>query len=328
MLDMRRRQFIALLGGAVSWPLAARAQPPPMQVVGFLGGATADGWAPYVAPFLQGLSETGYVEGRNVAIEYRFADGQYDRLPGMVADLIERQERVIAATGTPAALAAKAATRTIPIVFEVISDPVQIGLVASLNRPGGNVTGVTQLNVEIGPKLLELIHEVVPTATNIVLLVNPTNPTADSLSRNLEAAARTLGVRLHVVEVSTERDIDAAFATLVELRAGGLVMGGDAFINTRSRQIAALALRHAVPSIYQSRVFTTAGGLMSYGGDSANAYQHAGVYVGRILKGEKPTDLPVVQATKVELVINLTTAKALGLTMPITLLGRADEVIE
>jgi putative ABC transport system substrate-binding protein len=324
---MKRRQFITLLGGAAAaYPLAARAQP--MPVIGFLGGVTASGWAPYVAAFRHGLGEAGYVEGRNVAIEFRWADGQYDRLPAMAADLARRQVTALAAASTPAALAAKAATATIPVVFTTISDPVQIGLVASLSRPGGNVTGVTQLNVEIGPKLLELMHEVVPTAASIALLVNPANPNAESLSRNLQAAARTLGVQLHILHAGTERDIDAAFATLVQLRAGGLVIGGDAFLNTRSEQLGALALRHVVPAIYQTRVFATLGGLMSYGGSATDAYRQAGVYTGRVLKGEKPADLPIQQANKIEMIVNLKTAKALGIKVPLPLLGRADEVIE
>jgi putative ABC transport system substrate-binding protein len=278
--------------------------------------------------FRQGLRETGYDEGRNVAIEYRWAEGQYDRLPAMAADLIHRQVSVIAAVTTPAALAAKAATATIPIVFTTISDPVQIGLVASLSRPGGNVTGVTQLNVEVGPKLLELLHEVVPTATIMALLVNPGNPNAETTKRDLQAAARTLGLQLHVLNASNEGDFDAVFARLRQLRAGGLVIGGDVFFTGRSEQLAALTLRHAVPSIYQPRAFVAAGGLMTYGAIATEAYRQVGVYTGRILKGEKPTDLPVQQATKVELIINLKTAQTLGLTFPLSLLGRADEVIE
>jgi putative ABC transport system substrate-binding protein len=324
---MRRREFITLLGAAAAWPLAARAQQP-MPVVGVLGGATAQGWAPLVAAFRQGLSETGAVEGRNVASEARWAEGQYDRLPALAADLIQRQVAVIAAFTTPAALAAKAATATIPIVFTTISDPVKIGLVTSLSRPGGNVTGVTSLSVEVGPKLLELLREVVPGATSIALLVNPTNPNTEAVAREIQAAARTMGLQLQVLQAGTEAEIETAFATLAQRRPGGLVIGGDTFLNTRSGQLAALALRHAVPAIFSSRAFAVAGGLMSYAGNATDAYRQAGVYAGRILKGEKPADLPVQRSTKVELVVNLTTAKALGITVPLPLLGRADEVIE
>ncbi|HEX2171204.1 MAG TPA: ABC transporter substrate-binding protein [Dehalococcoidia bacterium] len=326
---MRRREFISLLGGAAAaWPLTARAQQPTMPVIGLLGGATATAWIPYVAAFRQGLSEAGYVEGRNVAIEYRWADGQYERLPAMAAELVHRKVSVLAAFTSPAALAAKAATATIPIVFSIIADPVQIGLVASLSRPGGNVTGMTYLQVEIGPKLLDLMHEVVPTATNMALLINPTSPNAETLSRNLQAAARRLGLQLHILHASTEGEIDAAFASLVQLRAGGLVIGGDVLMNTRSGQLATLALRHAVPTIYQSRVFAAAGGLMSYGGSATDSYRQAGVYAGRVLKGERPADLPIEQPTKFELLINLKTAKALGIEIPVAVLARADEVIE
>jgi putative tryptophan/tyrosine transport system substrate-binding protein len=324
-----RRELLAALGGAaVAWPLAARAQQPAMPVIGLLGSATAREWAPLVAAFLRGLSEAGYDDGRNVAIEYRWADGQYDRLPAMAADLVRRQVTVIAALTSPSAIAAKAATAIIPIVFTTIADPVQIGLVASLNRPGGNLTGVTILNVEIVPKMLELLHEVVPTATTMAALVNPTNPNADTWSTGLQVAARTLGLELNVLRASTERDIDEAFATLIPLRVGGLVIVNDVFLITREEQLAALALRHKLPTIFQSRESVVAGGLMSYGGSASDAYRQAGVYTGRVLKGEKPADLPVQQATKVELYINLKTAKTLGITIPLPLSGRADEVIE
>jgi len=326
---MKRREFITLLGSAAAaWPLAARAQQPAMPVIGLLGSATAREWAPLVAAFLRGLSEAGYDDGRNVAIEYRWADGQYDRLPAMAADLVRRQVTVIAALTSPSAIAAKAATAIIPIVFTTIADPVQIGLVASLNRPGGNLTGVTILNVEIVPKMLELLHEVVPTATTMAALVNPTNPNADTWSTGLQVAARTLGLELNVLRASTERDIDKAFATLIPLRVGGLVIVNDVFLITREEQLAALALRHKLPTIFQSRESVVAGGLMSYAGSTSDVYRQAGVYTGRILKGANPADLPVVQATKFELVINLQTARLLGITVPPTLLARADEVIE
>jgi ABC-type uncharacterized transport system substrate-binding protein len=326
---MRRRQFITLLGGAAAWPIAARAQQPAMPVIGFLGSASAGPYARMMAAFRQGLNETGYVEGRNVAIEYRWAEGQNDRLPALAADLVRRQVTVIATTGTPETLAAKAATATIPIVFQVGIEPVQVGLVASLSRPGGNLTGVTNLNVEVGPKRLELLKELVPTATLMALLVNPTSPNlTESTTKDALAAARTLGVQLHVLHASTERDIDDAFAALVQLRAGALVIGSDVFFNSRREQLAALALRHAVPAIFQYREFAVAGGLMSYGANFTESYRQVGVYTGRVLKGEKPSDLPVHQSTKVELIINLKTAKALGITFPLTVLGRADEVIE
>jgi putative ABC transport system substrate-binding protein len=327
---VRRRDFITLLGGAAAvWPLAALAQQPGVPVVGFLNVASPEGYRPMVTAFRQGLQESGYVEGRNVAIEYRWAEGRSDRLPALAADLVHRQVAVIAATTTPAALAAKAATTTIPIVFETGGDPIQIGLVASLNRPGGNATGVSQLNTEVMPKRLELLHELLPTATAIALLVNPTNPAlAEVVLRASRAAIQTLGLDLHVLNASAESDFDAVFANVIQLRAGGLVIGADAFFTSRQEQLAALALRHAVPAVYEYREFVAAGGLLSYGGSLPDSYRLAGVYSGRILKGEKPGELPVQQVTKVEMFLNLKTAKALGITVPLPLLGRADEVIE
>jgi putative ABC transport system substrate-binding protein len=328
---MRRREFVTLLGGAVaSWPLVARAQQSAMPVVGFLNAASAQSYALPLAAFLKGLGEAGYVDGRNVTIEYRWAEGQNDRLPTLVADLVQRQVAVIAATSTPAALVAKAATTTVPIVFETAGDPVQLGLVASLNRPGGNATGVTQTNLEIAPKRLELLHELLPAARVMALLVDPSNPAiAETTANQMRAAARTLGLELHVLNASSESDFDAVFAKLSQLRASGLVISaGTAFFVSRSGQLAALVARHALPSVGSNRAFAVAGGLMHYGADIVDAYRLTGGYVGRILKGEKAADLPVQQATKIELVINLKAAKALGVTVPLPLLGRADEVIE
>jgi putative tryptophan/tyrosine transport system substrate-binding protein len=325
---MRRRKFIALLGGAAAaWPLAARAQQPSMPVIGFLHSVSADLYADQVRGFHHGLGEKGYAEGRNVLIEYRWAGDQYDRLPALAADLVHREVSVIV-TNAPGALPAKAATTTIPIVFVTGVDPVAIGLVGSLARPDGNVTGVTTLNVEVVPKRLELLHEMVPAIPVIAALVNPTNPNAANVSNELRVAAGKLGIKLHILHASTEADFDGVFASLVQLRASGLVIATDPFLIGRSVQLAALTTRHAVPSIFQFRPFARAGGLMSYGGDSVELYRQIGIYAGRILRGEKPADLPVQQATKVELVINLNTAKALGISVPLSLLGRADEVIE
>jgi putative ABC transport system substrate-binding protein len=325
--QLKRREFITLLSGtAMAWPLWARAQQSATPVIGFLS-ASPGPVASMEVGFRGGLNETGFAEGRNVAIEFRWAD-QYDRLPALAADLVRRRVTVIATSGLPAAVAAKAATATIPIVFQLASDPVALGLVTSLNRPGGNLTGLTSLNEEIGPKRLELLHEVVPSATIIALLMNPTSPNAETLSRNVQEVASTLRLKLPVLHASNERDFDTVFASLAQLQAGGLVAGAHVFFNSRSEQLAALALRHAVPMITPYREFAVAGGLMSYGQSIPDQYRQAGVYVGRILKGEKPSDLPVQQATKVDLIINLKTATALGVTFPLSLLGRANEVIE
>jgi putative ABC transport system substrate-binding protein len=328
---VKRREFITLLlGAATAWPLAARAQQPVLPVIGFLGSASPDDYTIRLRAFREGLRAAGYVVGQSVNIEYRWAEAHNDRLPELAAQLVHQQVAVlVAGGGTASALAAKAATASIPIVFGIGADPVGVGLVASLNRPGGNVTGVTSLNIEVGPKRLELMHELLPSATSLALLVNPANPAlAEPALRSAQAAAHAIGLQLHVLHASSERDFDTAFAALSQLHAGGLVIGADNFFTAKSEQLAALTVRHTVPAIYQFRQFATAGGLMSYGSSETEYYGLIGSYAGRILKGDKPADLPVQQSTKVELIINLKAARALGLTVSLPLLGRADEVIE
>jgi putative ABC transport system substrate-binding protein len=327
---MKRREFITLVGGAAVWPLAAQAQQPAMPIIGFLGTSSPDLYAIRLGVFRDGLKEAGYVEGQNVAIEYRWADDVVERLSALAADLVQRRVNVIvAASGTPGAVAAKAATTTIPIVFAVAVDPIKVGFVESLNRPGGNLTGVTNLNVEIGPKRLEVLHALLPAATDFAVLVDPTGPAlAEPFVREVQAAAHSLGLRLHVLNASTERDFDSVFARLIQLKAAALIIGPSTFFVGRGEHFATLATRYKVPTIYQYRPFAAAGGLMSYGSDETEYYHLVGSYTGRILKGEKPAQLPVQQSTKVELIINLKTAKALGIDVPLSLLGRADEVIE
>jgi putative tryptophan/tyrosine transport system substrate-binding protein len=326
---MRRRDFIKVIGGGVAaWPLAARAQQSTMPVVGFVNIGSAEGYAPQVSAFLKGLTEAGYVDGQNVAIEYRWANGQYDRLAALVDDLVRRRVWVIAATSTPANLVAKAATTTIPIVFTTGGDPVQLGLVASLGRPGGNVTGVTNVTVEVAPKRLELAHELVPQASVFGLLINPANPLAENVKRDSQAAALKLGLQLNVQHATTDAELDKAFAAFREMQVGAVVIGTDGFFNDHVEHLAALAIRYSVPVVYQYHQFVAAGGLASYGGSILDSYRLAGGYVGRILKGEKPADLPVQQASKIELLLNLKTAKTLGITVPQSVQNRADEVIE
>ena len=325
---MRRRAFTTgSLGGFLAWPLVARAQQPPMPVVGFLNGSSAQGYGPFVIAFRQGLSEAGFTEGRNVVIEYHWAEGHYERLQFLASELVRRQVAVIAATSTPANTVAAKATRTIPIVFTTSSDPIKLGLVASLARPGGNVTGVVTLNVEVVTKRLELLREMAPAAGTIGVLVNSTNFTGATQSQSLQAAAANIGRQIVMLSAATEADIDAAFARLAEQRIGALFVETDAFLFSRRDQLAALAKRYSVATIFDRLESAEAGGLMSYGGSVKDVYRLAGGYAGRILKGEKPADLPVNQSTRLELVINLKTAKALGITVPPSLLLRADEVI-
>jgi putative tryptophan/tyrosine transport system substrate-binding protein len=325
---MKRREFISLVGGAAAWPLAARAQQPAIPVIGFLDAASLETEVRGLAEFRKGLSEIGYVEGQNVMIVYRSAEGQADRLPALAADMVQRRVAVIVTVANNAAVAAKATTTTIPIVFTVGGDPIKMGLVDSLNRPGGNITGVSFLSSDIIAKMLEALHELMPKAARIAALVNPTNQNAAADTKEAEAAARTLGLELQVLNASNGREIDDAFALLVERRAAALLIEGDPFFIGRMKQLVVLTARHAIPAIYQGRDFPDAGGLISYGANRSDALRLAGGYTGRILKGERPVDLPVQLATKLELVVNLNTAKALGLEVPATLLARADEVIE
>ena len=328
---MRRREFISLLAGtAAAWPLAAHGQQPAMPVIGYLGSETPEKFGIRVTAFLQGLGAMGYDDGRNVKIEYHWANGQNDRLPGLAADFVRRQVTVIVAPGSViAALAAKAATNTIPIVFETGVDPVGAGLVKSMNRPEGNITGTVSLNAHVTPKRVELMHELLPKAKRFAVLANPANQAnLDLTMKGSEGPARALGLQLHFLNASTERDIESAFEKLTQLEVGGLIIAADIFFNSRTEQFAALTLKHGVPAVHSVRDFAAAGGLVSYGGNIRDSHRQAGVYTARILKGEKPANLPVQQVTKVELTINLKTAKALGITVPNTLIGRADEVIE
>jgi ABC-type uncharacterized transport system substrate-binding protein len=330
MLELRRREFITLLGGAAAWPLAARAQQPAMPVVGFIGPGSLDTYVRYLAAFRKGLNESGFVEGQNVTIEYRWAEGQYDRMPELAAELVRRQVAVIAVPGSPpGARAAQAATSTIPIVFGVGEDPVKLGLVASLGRPGGNLTGINFFSAELVAKRLELLRELVPGAVRVAVLVNPADAIrVESVLSDVQAAASAIGLQTQVFNASTSREIDTAFTALVRERADAVFVGPDAFFNARRVQLSNLAARHMIPAIYASREYADAGGLMSYGTSLADMHRQVGAYTGRVLRGAKPADLPVVQSSKFELVINLQTARLLGLDVPPSLIGRADEVIE
>ena len=326
---MRRRAFIGLVSGAVMWPLTARGQQSTIPVVGFLGGTSPSLYTTRLQAFRAGLKEAGYVENENVRIEYRWAEGQNNRLPVLAAELVRRPVAVlVAAGGIPSAIAAKAATATIPIVFAVATNPIELGLVTSLNRPGGNVTGVANLNAEMDPKRLQLLRELLPGVAVIAVLVNPSSGTGEPFTQVLRPAAQALGVQLRFLDANTDGDLDKAFAALAQIRGAALVISPDIFFNSRSKQIAELSVRYAVPTVYQYRPFAASGGLLSYGSDETEYYRPVGVYTGKILNGAKPGDLPVVQFTKTELIVNLKTAKALGLTVPLSLLGRADEVIE
>jgi ABC-type uncharacterized transport system substrate-binding protein len=327
---VRRREFIRLLGGAsIAWPLAARAQQPVMPVIGFLNPSSADGWESRLRAFRQGLKDEGFVEGENVAVEYRWAENQFDRLPALAVELVHRKVAVIVTTGSPAAaLAAKAATTTIPIVFAVPEDPVRSGLVASLARPGGNATGINFFSIELVAKRLEILREMVPATTRIAVLINPADAAAETMLKDVEAATRAMGLQIQVLKANTSHEIDAAFATFVRERPDALLVSGGPFLLSRRVQLALLAARYAVPASYGAREYVEIGGLMSYAANIADAYRQVGVYAGRILKGAKPADLPVMQSTKFELVINAQAARVLGLTVPSTLLARAEEVIE
>jgi putative ABC transport system substrate-binding protein len=327
-MSLKRRDFITLLSGAATWPLVARGQPL-LPVVGFLNATSPSSWKPYLDAFWQGLNEAGFVEGRNVAIEYRWAEGQYERLPSLAADLVRRQVAVLVSTGGAGPLlAAKAATTTIPIVFTTGSDPVRMGIVASLNRPGGNITGVNLFVTEMASKRLGLLRELVPTADLVAVLSNPTNPNTEDQLKDVQQAARASGQRIHILSARTDQELDVAFRSVTELRAGALLVAADPYFTSRRSYVIALAVRHSIPTIYEQREHAVAGGLMSYGTSLPDGYRQAGRYTGRILKGEKPADLPVLQSIRFEFVINLTAAKVLGLEVPPTLLARADEVIE